>query len=292
MCLKPDEMKALTASVIPEDADNQALTWESSNEEVAEVTKNGKVITNASGDCTITCSATDGSGVKATCDVHVLAVGTYGTTNGHEWIDLGLPSGTKWATFNVGADSPEEYGNYYAWGETKSKEIYSWNTYKYCNNGNNSELTKYCVDSSYGYNGFTDNKTELETVDDAATVNWGSGWRMPSEEKIEELQDSSYTIMVSIKQNGVNGCLIISKSNGNSIFLPYAGATGRAGVISYAGEGGVYSSRTLMSSFDVAARQLVIVSSSLEYYHYVAVRAGLNDCCYRNWGKSVRAVRK
>ena len=217
VCLIPDEMKALTASVIPEDADNQALTWESSDEEVAEVTKNGKVITNTSGDCTITCYATDGSGVKTTCEVHVMATGTSGTTNGHDWIDLGLPSGTKWATCNVGADSPEEYGNYYAWGETTTKSNYDWNTYKWCKG---DTFTKYCNDSGSGYNGFTDNITELLPEDDAATVNWGNNWQMPTLEQCGELLDTAYILTVWTQVNKVSGYRFISKNNGNSIFLP------------------------------------------------------------------------
>ena len=100
------------------------------------------------------------------------------TYNGHEYVDLGLPSGTLWATCNVGADTPEGYGDYFAWGETTPKTTYNWNTYKYCNGGEGlNTLTKYCSDSNFGYNGFTDNLTVLQLMDDdAATVNWGSGW--------------------------------------------------------------------------------------------------------------------
>lgn len=282
MCLKPDEMEALTASVIPEDADNQALTWESSNEEVAEVTKNGKVITNASGDCTIICSATDGSGVRATCEVHVMAAGTYGTTNGHDWVDLGLPSGTKWATCNVGAESPEEYGSYYAWGETEPKENYSWSTYKYNDEYDNVYMTKY---STHMYWGVVDNKTELEAMDDAATVNWGSNWQMPTKDQLIELIKSSYIERENARQNGVDGKLIISCSNGNSIFLPYAGMM--LGLnLWFAVEGASFWSRSLiMSSTDREAYNRAVSSR-------VAVEARLNDCYYRYYGQSVRAVRK
>ena len=88
--------------------------------------------------------------------------------NGHEYVDLGLPSGTLWATCNVGANSPEEYGNHFAWGETTPKEFYSWGTYKWCNGTANS-LTKYCYDSKWGT---VDNNIELVHEDDAAHVNW------------------------------------------------------------------------------------------------------------------------
>ena len=104
----------------------------------------------------------------------------------HEYVDLGLPSGLKWATCNVGADSPEKYGDYFAWGETKAKSCYDWSTYKWCN-GSNSTLTKYNTNSEYGTD--PDNKTVLEPEDDAAYVNLGGGWRMPTQGDWQELKD-------------------------------------------------------------------------------------------------------
>ena len=89
--------------------------------------------------------------------------------NGHEYVDLGLPSGTKWATCNVGASSPEDYGEYYAWGETETKSTYDWRTYKWCK-GSNDTMTKYCTSSS---SGTVDNKTVLDPEDDVAHVKWG-----------------------------------------------------------------------------------------------------------------------
>ena len=106
----------------------------------------------------------------------------------HEFVDLGLPSGTLWATMNVGANSPEEYGDYFAWGETTPKDYYDWSTYQWCM-GSRSSFTKYCTDSSLGYNGFVDNKTELDPEDDAATANWGEMWRMPSDDQLYELKN-------------------------------------------------------------------------------------------------------
>ncbi|MBO5975390.1 MAG: hypothetical protein J6P95_06730, partial [Paludibacteraceae bacterium] len=99
-----------------------------------------------------------------------------GTENGFGYIDLGLPSGLKWATCNVGADSPEEYGDYFAWGETTSKTTYDWSTYKWCN-GSYYTMTKYCDNSYYG---IVDDKTVLDPEDDAAFVNMGGSWRMPT----------------------------------------------------------------------------------------------------------------
>ena len=140
----------------------------------------------------------------------------------HEWVDLGLPSGTLWATCNIGADSPEEYGDYFAWGETQPKSNYSWATYKYCK-GSSNTLTRYCYQSDYGYNGFTDTLTELLPEDDAATANWGENWHTPSLAQIQELFDSTYTTTAYTTQNGVKGRKITSNINGESIFLPAAG---------------------------------------------------------------------
>lgn len=134
-------------------------------------------------------------------------------------VDLGLPSGTLWADRNVGADSPEDYGDYFAWGETEPKTTYNWSTYKWCNEDNFS-LTKYCTNQTYGFNEFHDGKTILDPEDDAATVNMGSRWRMPTEMEIKELKDNCSWAWVS--QNDVFGRKVTGP-NGNSIFLPAAG---------------------------------------------------------------------
>ncbi len=142
-----------------------------------------------------------------------------GSANGHDYVDLGLPSGTLWATSNVGGSKPEDYGNYYAWGETKTKSVYNWETYKYAN-GAKDKLTKYCNLSRYGNNGFTDNLTTLQAGDDPATSNWGSGWRTPSREQWDELQQ--YTTSKWTTWNGVKGRLFMSRKNGKKLFLPAA----------------------------------------------------------------------
>ena len=139
-------------------------------------------------------------------------------TNGdeHEWVDLGLPSGTLWATCNVGADFPEGYGDYFAWGETTPKESYTWETYKWCN-GYFNTMTKYCTSNDFGT---IDNKTELDPEDDAAYVNWGSSWRMPTiEQQLELRNECTWTWT---ERNGVSGKLVTGP-NGNTIFLPVAG---------------------------------------------------------------------
>ena len=162
----------------------------------------------------------------------------------HEYVDLGLPSGTLWATCNVGASKPEEYGNYFAWGETQPKTTCSWSTYKYCK-GTKDTMTKYCTSKTYGT---VDNKTELEAMDDAATANWGKNWQMPSKEQFEELINSRYTTTTWISLPGCRGCMIVSKSNGNRIILPAAGVRHDLMLPSWAGSIGYYWSRSLDAS--------------------------------------------
>lgn len=157
----------------------------------------------------------------------------------HEWVDLGLPSGTLWATCNVGADTPEGYGDYFAWGETAPKDYYSWETYKWCT-GNFNTMTKYCTSNDYGT---TDNKTELDPEDDAAYVNWGPSWRMPTTEQQQELRDVCKWTWT--QRNGVNGKLVTGP-NGNTIFLPVAGCRFFSSFNSV-GADGHYWSRTLGS---------------------------------------------
>ena len=140
----------------------------------------------------------------------------------YEYVDLGLPSGLKWAKCNVGATSETDYGYYFQWGdiEDKSNSDCSWKTYEYCN-GTYNTLTKYCTNSSYGT---VDNKTTLESVDDAARVHMGGDWRMPTRDEFRELFDYTNNEWIS-NYNGtvVNGRKFTSKTNGNSIFIPASG---------------------------------------------------------------------
>ena len=141
--------------------------------------------------------------------------------NGHAFVDLGLPSGTLWAICNIGADAPEGFGDFFAWGETESKELYDWKSYKYgIFYHERYELNKYCTDSAYGLNGFVDNLTLLEPNDDVAKACWGTGWRMPTIEEWEELFLNTTNTWTT--QNGVNGWCFTA-SNGDSLFLPAAG---------------------------------------------------------------------
>ena len=138
-----------------------------------------------------------------------------------EWVDLGLPSGLLWATCNVGASFVEDYGDYFAWAETQPKDDYTWSNYVYCCHGNSLSLTKYCNNYGYGCDGYTDNLTVLEPDDDAATVNWGNGWRTPTKEEWQELID--YSTVEWSTMNGVNGLKFTSITNGNTLFFPAAG---------------------------------------------------------------------
>lgn len=215
-----ESTKRLIATVKPSDADNPAVTWKSNDENIAQVIA-GLVVAIAEGNCVITCNATDGSGVKAECQVRVYKDNS-GSIGGHDYVDLGLPSGTLWATCNIGANRPEQYGEYFAWGETTAKDTYDWSNYKYCKKTYNT-LTKYCTNSTLGYEGYTDDKTELELIDDAATMNWGNEWKVPSEDQFLELVSDKHNIIEKKYMNGIFGSKITSKYNGNSIFLPHGG---------------------------------------------------------------------
>ncbi|MBR2476393.1 MAG: hypothetical protein IKB57_07700 [Bacteroidaceae bacterium] len=147
-------------------------------------------------------------------------------TGNYEFVDLGLS--VKWATCNVGATIPDEYGEYFAWGEIETKDDYDSDNYKW-NAGKVTTLTKYCVNPEHGNNGFVDNKTTLEPEDDVAHVKWGGSWRMPTKEEWRELCNEENCIWYwkDIKYDDtykVNGIEIVSKINGNKIFLPAAGS--------------------------------------------------------------------
>ena len=195
--------------------------------------------------------------------------------NDHKFVDLGLPSGIKWATCNVGATKPEEDGDYFAWGETQPKDIYNWSTYKWCN-GSGSTMTKYCTSSSYGT---VDNKTTLELSDDAANANWGGDWRMPTIEEQEELLvECTWTWTT---QNGVNGYKVTSPKNGNSIFLPLAGY--REDSLFYIWRNGRYWSSSLSTSFLLRAYNVTFYSNGLGNDVF-------GDDVLRYLGQSVRPV--
>lgn len=160
--------------------------------------------------------------------------------NGHEYVDLGLS--VKWATCNVGASSPEETGYFFSWGEIEPKSTYNWETYKWCN-GSYDTMTKYCTSSSYGT---VDNKTILELSDDAANVNWGGDWRMPTIEEQDELRTECTWTWIT--KNGVKG-YTVTGPNGNSIFLPVAGYRRGSGLGNADSDGKYWSSSLYYISY-------------------------------------------
>ena len=201
-----------------------------------------------------------------------------GGTETAEWVDLGLPSGLLWAECNLGATKPEEYGDYYAWGETSTKEVYTGETYKYCTavdeEGWVKTLSKYNTDSEYGT---PDNLTTLQPSDDVATQKLGNGARMPTETEWCELLANTNSEWTS--ENGVYGRKLTA-SNGKSLFFPAAG--GRYGSeLLYAGEHGFYWSSSLLADYPDDAWGFYFNSGNQD----------VGSGGYRHYGNSVRAVR-
>ena len=216
------------------------------------------------------------------------SIGGGGTTPSPvEYVDLGLPSGLKWAKCNLGASKPSDYGDYYAWGETAPKKIYNWVTYKWMKAGQSDEkyITKYTIadgqteaiwyDSARKFIG--DNKTVLDAADDAATANLGSPWRMPTADEIKELIDKCTWTRTT--QDGVEGHQV-DGPNGNAIFLPLAGLRLDSGFLFAGGEGNYWSS-SLYPDLSKDARSLFLNSSGRHELHYYN----------RYYGYSVRPVR-
>ncbi len=171
----------------------------------------------------------------------------------HAYVDLGLPSGLLWVTCNVGANAPEDYGDYFAWGETQPKDAYYPANYTY-----------------------SDNPAILPSDHDAATANWGDGWRMPTKEEWQELYNN--TTVTWTQQNGVYGRLFTA-TNGNSLFLPAAGIRWDDGLY-YAGIYGYYWSSSLNSDYLGRAWSFYFNSGGTDVVDYG-----------RYEGRSVRAVR-
>lgn len=221
---------------------------------------------SASGQFYIYCS--DGNVIKVDSISMIAPEEDVDPYNGHEYVDLGLS--VKWATCNVGASKPEEYGDYFAWGETEPKDYYDWSTYKWCN-GTEETLTKYNNSSSYGS---VDNKTVLEATDDAATANWGGSWRIPTDAELTELRENCTWTWTT--QNGVNGYKVTG-TNGNSIFLPAAGFRNFS-LLAAGSEGGCWSSSRDTDYPNFACGLCFVSSGDVDWY------------CGRYYGLSVRPV--
>ena len=270
LSLNVNDTNTLTATVrngSSEVINNFSVTWMSSKTSVATVDENGKVTAVSVGTATITATC---KGKSTTCTVIVTA-----PASSHEYVDLGLS--VNWATCNVGALKPEDYGDYFAWGEIESKTDYSWSTYKYCN-GSYTTLTKYNNSSS---SGTVDNKATLDLEDDIAHVIWGGDWRRPTQSEGAELSNTNNCTWTWITQNGVNGYLVTSKKSGYegaSIFLPAAGRYSDTG-LGNVGSGGYYWSSSLSTGGPDYARSLYFSSG-----HHYTVNYG------RYGGQSVRPV--
>ena len=227
--------------------------------------------------CNVTIKSPALDGGQSIIPVHAQVISD--DTTEHEYVDLGLPSRTLWATCNIGANAPEECGDYFAWGETTPKDYYAWSTYKWFATGaNQTGFTKYCCDSPAGYFDFDDITTELNPADDAATMNWGLNWQMPSDDQLEELVQSCSWQWT--QRNGVNGYLVTGP-NGNSMFLPVTGLyVGSSRV--YAGSNGEYWSRTLFTEYYPSSHACYLAFHQANWYWFGSARF---------YGHPVRPVR-
>lgn len=278
LTLNEGQEQTLIPTVNPSNAANKSLNWTSSDTSVATVNAEGKVTAISKGTATIKAEAKDGSGVNATCSVVVSSKCPAGA------VDMGTTTadGYKlyWGISNLGAGKPEEYGDYYAWGEIDpyyssqdpltwkdGKTGYNWASYKWCN-GSFRTLTKYNTSSSYGT---VDNKTVLESSDDVASVKLGGKWRMPTDAEWTELMAKcTWTWTSDYNGTGVKG-RIVTATNGNSIFLPAAGYRFDTGLVD-AGSFGYFWSSSLDTGYPYDARPVNFDSDFVgrgSYYRYV-----------------------
>lgn len=231
LTLTEKEYQIIVLSFSPTTASEKIVSFTSSDPSVAyagysSVGQNPFVHARSEGRTTITATTKDGT-KTAICSVVVTK--SYYSATTPDAIDLGLPSGTKWASFNLGATTPEEDGDYFAWGEIepyyRSLDPLVWKNGKSAGYNEASykfykdyKLTKYCSNSSSGYDGFYDGITTLDSFDDAASVHLGRPWRIPTEDDWVELYNKCTFTKAS--QGGKEGYKITSRSNGKSIFLP------------------------------------------------------------------------
>ena len=191
---------------------NSTCTWKSSDEKVVKVVDDGLLVATGPGSCNVQVTA---YGKTAGCAVTV-------TPRENEYVDLGLS--VLWATCNLGATAPQEYGNYYAWAEIESKDFFSWGNYRYCSFPQHDGMDKYTVNGLSHNMLKADNLDRLEPTDDAATVLLGDGWRIPTTEEFRELVENSTFDIQTV--GGVEGIRFTSKVPGfenRSIFIPYSG---------------------------------------------------------------------
>ena len=254
----------LSVSVTPSNASYKTATWESSDTSIATVDQEGWVTPLSPGEVTITATSTDNSSIKATKTITVLMAQP-------EAVNLGLPSGLKWASFNLGASHKTGFGSYYAWGETTPKTTFGWSTYLW--GTSDSSLTKYNT---------SDGLVTLLAADDAATKNLGNGWRMPTQAELKELIDECTWNWTSVYDghSTAEGALITGPS-GDQIFIPAAGLY-TSGSSLYSG----YLSLWTSSRYD---------SDPAGAWGFYAPYTGDNPyftALYRYWGLSIRPVKK
>ena len=260
--------ETLTATVAPANATNKTVKWTSSNTSVATVSSSGLVTAMSAGTATITASARDGYGAYDQCTVTV-------TPPEPEAVDLGMS--VKWATYNVGATAPEQYGNYYAWGETTTKSSYDWGNYTFRTGGSTYSDLKFSKYNSLSGYGTVDNKKVLDLTDDAARTTWGGTWRMPTREEFDELSDNCTWEYTSI--NGVYGQKLTSKMPGYTdkwIFLPAAGRKDGSNSVNVGSRGYYWTSSHSVGWADKAYEQFFNSSDKyitvLEHYFGITVR--------------------
>lgn len=281
--LEPGQSEQLTATVLPDNATDKTVTWSSSDTSVAAVS-DGTVTAVAPGQVVITALA---GSQKAECNVTVIDPAAFRA------VDLGLS--VKWGNMNLGASAPEQYGDYYAWGETEpyyssldpitwkegKSAGYEWESYKWCN-GEWNKLTKYCTDNKAQYwdaDGSPDGKTVLDPEDDAAHVQLGGTWRMPTDQDWTNLRNNcTWTWTSDYRGAGVKGMIVTSKRTGKSIFLPAAGYRAGTYDLSYGGSRGYY-----WSSLDPDAPQS-------PFCRYMSSAIDYRTSQSRPWGLSVRPV--
>lgn len=253
----------LNVTLTPSNAPNFGIIWKSTNESVVTVTDNSRIDTYSHyisaeitavgfGEATIIAESVD-TGVQTVCSVVVREPKS---------IDLGLS--VKWSCLNLGATSEEESGEFFSWGDVQSHSNTTYRTYPWMSD---QKLTKYCMSSGYGLNGYVDNKTELDPLDDIVHWQFGGKWRMPTTEEFNELLDETKCSWEWTKVNNQSGYLITSYKTGASIFLPRTGYYYKMGSLS-SRENGYYWSSSLDTSYSPNAYSLVLSSSCYKVFSH------------------------
>lgn len=286
------EEYTLTTTILPENANVKTISWSSSDSSVAAVDDNGKITGVSVGTATIKASANDGSGTYKECNVIVVKL--------PDVVDMG--NAGKWASFNLGASEPEQYGDYYAWAEIEpyykpgysqssnpqwksgKSAGYAWASYRWCN-GSRETLTKYNRDSSLGTVDNKDDFSDYQYEDDPARQKLGGKWRTPTDWDWARLLANCTWKWTT--QNGVYGYKVTAK-NGNSIFLPAAGHWSDKKLTSK-GQDICYWSNQLYNPGPSAAWGLII--TAFPYSDPSDVSGSTYDLLSHNaryWGMSIR----